>query len=400
MDNFKYPSAKSILEGKGTTIEAELDKVLARGPGGSVSTAMGNNFYGLNHRQQPPAISINKDFYGLTFFTRPQLNFSTGNLRVARLLTPLLTTEPSSIQRIIRCLLDHRLEATQQINSPFVDPQQAFIPILTNSLLSISGWPDVVAPFSTSPQGVYKEEYSQIDGLTVNYSAYDITANFRNLPGDPVTALMFAWIHYASLVYEGVMVPYPDMIINNEVDYNTRIYRLVLDSTKTRVQKIAACGAAFPTNAPLGSAFDFEHDRPINASRDQITVHFQCMGAIYQDDILVDQFNKTVALFNDGMAARQFTSTPTIGADGRTSKVWANRYHKKVPMDALAIFNNRGYPRIDPETYELQWWVTNEDYQERLGYLQEQETNRYKATWNSQEVEMGFAQPRPPVVNR
>jgi hypothetical protein len=397
MDQFKYPSVPKILSSKEVT--EGLDKLLARGPGGPVSTAMGDTFYGLNHRQQPPAISINKDFYGLTFFTRPQLNLTTGNLRAARLLTPLLSTRPESIQRIIRCLLDHRLESSG-ITSPFVDRQQAFIPILTNSLLSISGWPDVVVPFSTSQQGVYKEEYSQVDGLAVNYSAYDITANFRNMPGDPVTALMFAWIHYASLVYQGDLVPYPDFIINNEYDYNTRIYRLVLDSTKTRVQKIAACGAAFPTNAPMGSAFDFEHDRPINASRDQISIHFQAMGAMYQDDILIDEFNRTVALFNDGMALRQFRKAQSRRTDGSLFTVWSNPYHKQVPMDALAIFNNRGYPRIDPTTYELQWWVSNEDYQERLGFLQEQQTNRYTAEWNSQSVEMGFAQPRPPVLNR
>ncbi len=392
MDNFKYPGV--VTKDGTSTKQSELDKALGRAPGGDRLTIMGDNFYGLNHRQQPSGIPINKDFYGLTFFTRPQLNLTTGNLRAHRLLTPLTNREPSSIQRIIRLLLDRRLHS-EGLNSPFVDSQQAFIPVLTNSLLSMSGWPDVVTPFSTSPQGVYKEEYSQIDGLTQNYSAYDITANFRNLPGDPISALMFYWTHYASLVYEGVLVPYPDMIVNNEVDYDTRIYRLVLDSTKTRVTKIAACGAAFPTNAPLGAAFDFEHDRPINSSRDQISIHFQCMGAMYQDDILIDEFNRTVALFNDGMAARNFSYTKGRAANGEMATTWSNRFHKQVPMDALAIFNHRGYPRIDPETYELQWWVTNEDWQERVGSLQDQSTSRYKATWNSQDVEMGFTTPRP-----
>ncbi|MNU19706.1 hypothetical protein D3C71_79390 [compost metagenome] len=393
MDNFNYPSI--VTEDGSSKFQEELDKALARGPGGSRMSAMGDNFYGLNHRQQPAQIPINKDVYGLTFFTRPQLNLTTGNLRAERLLTPLANTDPNSIQRIIRCLLDHRLEAQYGINSPFVDPQQAFIPILTNSLLSMSGWPDVVVPYATSPQGVYKEEHIRVDGLAKNYSAYDITANFRNLAGDPITALMFYWAHYSSLVMEGVLNPYPDMIINNEMDYTTRIYRLVLDVTKTKVQKIAACGAAFPTNAPMAQAFDFEADRPMNQSRDQISIHMQCAIAMYQDDILIEEFNATVGMFNDLMSKRAFSKAAARGNNGKSVTVWTNPYHKQVPMDALAIFNNRGYPRIDPETYELQWWVTNEDYQERLGWLQDQETSRHTANWNSQDVQVGYTQPRP-----
>jgi hypothetical protein len=38
-------------------------------------------------------------------------------------------------------------------------------------------------------------------------------------------------------------------------------------------------------------------------------------------------------------------------------------------MSALPIFNNTGYPRIDPTTYELQWWVDNQMYQYYLPVL-------------------------------
>lgn len=336
---------------------------------GSVTTAIGDSFYGLNHRQQPKAISINKDFYGLTFFTRPRLNLTTENLRYAapgqsRVLAPLLTERSDSIQRIIRCLLDPDLAKRDGVGgpiaSPFVDPQQAFIPILTNNLLSIAGWPDVIAPTFTSAEGVYKESFSMVDGLTQNYGTYDITANFRNIPGDPINLLFFAWITYASLVYQGMMVPYPDMIINNEIDYNTRIYRLVLDSTKTRVQKIAACGASFPWNSQLGASFNYEADRPINNGNDQITINFRCMGALYQDDILVYEFNRTVGMFNPSMAEQQFSRRQI----DRDNWEWTNPYNTKVPLEALMIFNNRGYPRIDPITYNLDWWVSNQDFQQ------------------------------------
>lgn len=371
------PGVPEILRKAGQSVPDALDRLFTGLPIGQVSSAIGDSFYGLNHRQQPGAIPINKDYYGLTFFTRPRLNLTTENLRAVRLLTPLLTGEPASIQRIIRCLLD-RETAERGIVSPFVDSQQAFIPVLTNHLLSMGGWPDVVLPTSTSQDGVYKEAFSLADGLSVNYSTYDITANFRNLPGDPITALFLVWIHYMSNVYQGTLVPYPDMIIQNEVDYNTRIYRLVLDSTKTRVQKIGACGAAFPYTSPIGAAFNFESDRPISNVNDQITVQFRCMGAIYQDDILIDEFNRTVALFNDRMSAGKFTTTYGRGEGGETIVTSTNPHYTQIPMDALGIFNNRGYPRIEPNTYELQWWVSSEDYAQRLPAYQDQQRLREK----------------------
>lgn len=47
--------------------------------------------------------------------------------------------------------------------------------------------------------------------------------------------------------------------------------------------------------------FDIEAGRPINNAYDQITVTFKCMGALYYDDILIDEFNRTVAEHNDAM---------------------------------------------------------------------------------------------------
>ena len=360
-DSTITPKPTTILTGDaaiaanklGTASEA-IDDVLHTTATGRISTAIGDSFYGINHRQQPGAIPINKDFFGLTFFTRPKLNLSSGNLRSSRQLAPLLTNNKDSMHRIIRCLLDvdigvgrvkNRNLEDIGISSQFVDRQQAFIPILTNNLISMSGWPDVMVPFSSSQEGMYKESFSLADGITQNYGTYDISASFRNLPGDPITLMFLVWIHYMSLVYQGVMVPYPEMIVQNEVDYNTRIYRLVLDSTKTKVQKIAACGAAFPTNSPIGAAFNFESGRPIDNGNDQINIHFQCMGAIYQDDILVYEFNFTVQYFNDGM-----------------KDINRGSQYEIIDIANLGLFNNRGYPRINPDTYMLEWYVSKADY--------------------------------------
>lgn len=338
------------LTDNGITIDGkkaseELNQFYMSSPVGAISTAVGDTFYGINHRLMPNPLPINKDHYGMTFFTRPLMNMTTGNLRMVRQMIPLLNTNSRSIPRIIRLLFDKNLKKLESLESPFVDNQQAFIPFLTDTLLSISGWPDIEAPMFNSPEGVYKESFSFVDGLTLNYTTYNIQASFRNVYGDPVTSFFLYWLHYMSFVYQGLMVPYPNMLIENEIDYQTRIYRLVLDANRNKVTKIAACGAAFPYALSIGASFNFEADRPLNPSNDQITVPFKCMGAMYQDDILIDEFNKTVEYFNWDMKDNS-----------------RKNLYTKIPTEYLILFNHRGYPRIDINTYELEWWIDKETY--------------------------------------
>ena len=72
------------------------------------------------------------------------------------------------------------------------------------------------------------------------------------------------------------------------------------------------------------------------------------MGAIYDDDILIRAFNQVVGYFNSGMKVSRVNDNPG------PSMI-------KIPFEYLDIFNNRGYPRINPKTRELEWYV-NADY--------------------------------------
>lgn len=337
----------------GPIVQQSLDDYFQATPIGSVDKAIGNNLYGFNHRQVPSMVPSNKDTYGFTFFTRPQLNLQSPNIRNERRFYPLLSQNPLSIQRFVRTILDPRLQhgydfgndKVPAINCPIVDNNNAFIPILTNNLNSISGWPDITAPSYTSKPGLYNEAWSIVDGLTRNYESFDIDASFRNTRGDPIMYLCYIWTHYQSLVFEGKLSPYVDFIIENEIDYNTRIYRLVLDSQKNTVTKIAATGAAFPISVPTGSFFDYNNEKPYNDQNKDITIRFRCLGVDLMDDILIHEFNETVNIFNPLMVKRD-------------SMV-------KVTKDIANLFNHRGYPHINPDTYELEWWVDSGAYRTR-----------------------------------
>jgi len=340
-------------------IGTSLNDVFKSTPLGDMRSAIGTTFYGINHRQTPNPVPINVDGYGLVFFTRPQLNLSSGNIRAERKFTQLLSTLPTSIQRIIRCYLDPRLMLTPGagLSAPFVDNQNAFIPLLTNHLLTATGWPDPVQETFTSKPGAYKEVFGFTDSSLEIYSAYDITATFRNMVGDPITQLFYNWLLYKSDVFKGILVPYPDFLVKNEIDYNTSVYRIILDKTKRFVQKIARTGAAEPTTINLGSAFNFDSEKPLNESHDRIEMQFRCYGACYNDPIIVHEFNKVVGIFNPSMR-------PLAG-----EKLPRSSMHQ-VPMASLDYFNCRGYPFIDPDTMELLWFVFEEDYQNVMNAFQ------------------------------
>jgi hypothetical protein len=334
---------------------------------GQTTTAIGDNLYGFNHRQMPSLIQINKDHYGMTFFTRPRLNFTDGNLRVLRKLAPLLSTNPTSYQRYIRCLLDPVGNLSGAYTTPLFDAKQAFMTILGNMLISLPGWPDITMAYSTSQEGIMKEQFALADGTTDIYRIVELTANFRNMQNDPITTLFDYWLTYMKGVYLGDIVPYPEAILENEVDYQTRIYRFVLDSTKRFIYRVAATGAGFPVSSPLGASFNYEAHQdlgPVNDGLKEVSVHFVNMGVMYNDDILLYEFNLTGEAFNPSLA----DITPAMSADGKT-KIANNArspLYQKIAIDELPLFNYRGYPRIDLGTYELEWFVDKQTYQQIL----------------------------------
>lgn len=323
---------------------------------GALSQSTVNLFYGINHRGLGNPVAINTDQQGLTLFTRPRMNLSYDNIAMDRVMTPLLTDDPRTLQRIIRTYLDpvgmsdryktEGREVVRQIRSDLTDPLSPFIGLLTNTLISLSGWPDVVVAYFDSAPGPMREVWGMIDDTADQLGSQDLTATFRNVPGDPITLLFHMWIRYMSNVYRGKMMPYPDSVLENEIDYQTRIYRLILDPTRQYLQKIAVGNAAVPLSASMGQSFDFSSDNPFSSERStQITIPFHCWGFEYNDPILIREFNDVVFLFNRDM-----------GTQARIAKM------VKIPYRHLIAFNGFGYPYIDPRSQEVQWWIYRDQY--------------------------------------
>ena len=185
-----------------TLLPYSLDDYFKTTPIGSISSALANNSYGINHMQIPGAVQSNRDMYGYTFFVRPQLNMQAENIRGVRQLLALLNTDPMSVQRYVRTTLDPRLmvgfkagNTTQvPISSPLTDTFNPFISLLTNNLQTLSGWPDMTAQTFTSKSGVYNEVYSQVDGIVKNYGEFKLTATFRNTRCHSILYMFYVWL--------------------------------------------------------------------------------------------------------------------------------------------------------------------------------------------------------------
>jgi hypothetical protein len=288
-------------------LRAGLERVYNSTPLGPLPSNMVNTIYGINHRQTQLALPFNRDGYGLTFFTRPRMNLTTNNIRFVRQMYPLLNVEPRSIQRIIRTSLDPLIAygsdpRNKEIKSPYVDDLNMFIPLLTNLCLTIAGWPDFVVDTRTTPEGHYRESHSMVDSSVEIRNTYELSASFRNIPNNPVTLLFYFWLFYMSKVFEGEMIPYGSSLYEFEIDYNTRITRLILDPTKRYVQHILSTGASFPLNAPVGAIGNFDSSQPFNDANDNVNIRFQCIGMDYNDPIQVTEFNQAVCEMNPGMA--------------------------------------------------------------------------------------------------
>lgn len=355
-------------------VQGSVDQLLQNLPVSSLERAISNNLYGFNSRGTGNPAPSERISHGFTFFTRPQLNLTMMNISNFRGFYNLLTSQSTSYQRYVRMMLDPRL-GVNNLKCPFVDNFNAFIPILSNNLVSMGGFPDLTVPTYTSEAGLYGEETGFVDGVTNHFESYEVDATFRNTKGSPLIYMFYIWLKYQSLVFEGILNPYIDMVVENEIDYNTRIYRIILDQSKRFITHMGATGASFPINVPTGNIFDFNIDKPFNDSNSEINIRFRSFGFTPFEDILKLEFNQTQAIFNPDIKKilRYDMSGPLDDSRMRSNPQSAYEIagvsYIKVPHGILGMMednivgnpfygvNYRSYPYINLASGELEWWA-------------------------------------------
>jgi len=341
---------------------ANYNDVLEANLTGPFDKAITNTLYGLNYSMENPPLP--SELYGQSriFFTRPMLNLTDMNILNAREMYSLMNKNPYSMERYVRAMLDPRLQYNltgkftelkngnnsaifnnQIADSPLMDRYQGFLPLLSNTILSLSGIPDVVVPHATTTAGVRREQHAMVDGIYEVNDVYEVTATFRNIRTGVLPFLFQTWVMYESMVFEGKLVPYIDFILENEIDYNTRFYILIMDRTGKYVSQIFAPGAAFPISIPLGKYFDFNRSEVTKDNNKTLDIRFVCMGGMYNDPRLKHEFNMAQCIFNPYLRKYYI--------EGEKD------YMIEVDEHLLKYFNYRAYPLIDIDTNELKWLI-------------------------------------------
>lgn len=274
-----------------STYRSELDAIFESSGAGSFSEMFKDFFVNVDRFGYKP-LPGNSEHSGLTFITRPRLNLTSMSLKQNRVFAPIDTTDTSGIPFAIRCLLDTKFCSDNfdlSCQSPLVNPYNPFFIPLTNSLASITGFPDPVIQTATTEGGFHGENQSFAIGSDRLGGTYDLTLNFNDIQNSPIRAIFQFWLTCIDCLTKGEMVAYPDDIDEQRLNYTVSIYRFLLDPTKRRITGYAKATGCFPKSMPLGAMFNFDDKSVFNEAGGKFSVPFVTNKIEYNDyGILLD----------------------------------------------------------------------------------------------------------------
>jgi hypothetical protein len=345
-------------------LNEDLRPIRRSAPTGDPHSATFNMLYGPNHFGSGDLVPINQDTFAYVFFTKPNLNLSKRNVARVRKLHYLLDDDPNSLGCAVRCMLSPTVATgtdradAKGVRSKAINDEYPFIPFLSSSLESLTGWPDEAMEFFESEEGWAKEVYAIADGRPESYGTFNLQAVFNSKEGDPHTVFFSTLQQYMGRVATGEIDPWPISENEFEKDYEMNCYVILTDRTKKYVQKIASLGGGFVVEgATTGANFNINKGPSIQLENNQINVPLKCQGFRYNDPIIIENFNSLVAMFKPSMQQVQ---------DG---EIVPSGMVKLSPADKV-IANFRGYPYINPNTAELEWWLEEDIYNDIINTTQ------------------------------
>jgi hypothetical protein len=236
--------------------------------------------------------------HGLTFITRPKLNLTTSSIRQDRILSLLDTLNPETLAFAIRASLDSKLLFNYKISShtsQFFNAINPFIPIFTNRLVSLNGWPDPTIDIETSEGGFFSESITYPKGHDQLTRNYDLTATFSDIQGSVVMMLFLIWTRYIALVTRGVVTAHTEDIDDRRMGFTSSIYRFVMDPSNRYITKWAKATGCFPRSVPLGAYFNYDANSSNVDTAMNLAVPMTVAGKVeYMDPIIFREFNMLV----------------------------------------------------------------------------------------------------------
>ncbi|AWN08941.1 virion structural protein [Salmonella phage SPAsTU] len=335
-----------------------------------------NPYMGFNHMMASNPTPVNREYGGITLVTRPDFNLCFDNIANSRKMSNMASQPKSSLDYSILAALDPDFELgfsdspmykgrrRNRLGTPFLkdimfDNLQAFIPLLSTQMMSLSGMPDQSVDNWMSNEGLMREQWGMVDSTHEINNQYSMSMSLNNPYGNPIMRMMGVWLEYMSGVKMGKFKPKMRNSIQRRIDYQSRMYGFKYDALGNITRFWTAC-VAWPMNDNAGQMANVDNSKPQMSDDTTINLNWQCIGARFDDPLYMEMFNLTVAMFNPDMAPQ-----PGTVSSGNFVPVAADQL-VPIPPQLLPLFNYYGYPHIDSLRRKLTWYVYQADYQHIL----------------------------------
>ena len=241
---------------------------------------------------------------GMTFITRPKLNLTSSSLRQSSKMIALDTLNVTDVQHMIRCILDTKFAKSPISNackSALLNISNPFNVPLTNALVSISGFPDIIIESNTTEGGFHGENQTfAIGGDNLN-KTYDLTLTFKDPQGGVIAAMIDFWLEYIRCVSRGIMIAYKEDIDALRLNYTVSIYRFLLDPTRKFIVGYAKATGTYPSSIPIGGMFNVNEGEVTISTVGKFSVPWKVNKIEYNKPEVIADFNRLVRKFCGGI---------------------------------------------------------------------------------------------------
>jgi hypothetical protein len=203
----------------------------------------------------------------------------------------------------------------------------------------------------TSEPGLRSQVYQRVASKLEDNSVYTINQTYFNPKPSVIQGLFQYWEDYISEVTSGdrQVSPRTWYLMGNRIDYDCRIYHLIMNKDSYFLEHIFATVQSIPISYPAGAiaSIDNTQNSLRGEGQDDFSVQFSSAGQRMDEWGLIQAFNEHSFLYN-----------PTIRPETR------NSYYRELDPTEYVAYGYGAYPLLLPRITDngrtgikLTWWV-------------------------------------------
>lgn len=248
----------------------------------------------------PAMMPLADNTIGLALVTRPQLNLTDDNISRSEKLVSLFGAGQYSMSGYIRGMLDERWAAGNP--NVALDNNMPFITCLTEYLKTSTGFGDLQIQIDTSEPGLRQQVYQRVASKLEDNSAFSINQTYFNPKPNVLQGLFQIWEDYISEVTSGdrQVSPRDWYLMANRIDYDCRIYHLIMNKDTEYLEHIFATVQSIPVTYPAGAMANIDNTSGSlrGEGQDDFSIQFASVGMRFDEWGLIQSFNEHSFLYN------------------------------------------------------------------------------------------------------